>query len=80
MDCFYKLFADAFCERTEIGISLCSLISGLFSAEARGCQGGMNRIGWRYRLIPGRSGAMSGRLWDDVRRWCGDPQAYFGNR
>ncbi len=79
MDCFHRLLKQTFCERPVIGISLCSLLAGLFSAEARGGQGGMNRIGWRYRLIPGRSGATFGPLRDDVVRYAGDPQAYIRN-
>ncbi|QDT91309.1 hypothetical protein Pan161_29660 [Gimesia algae] len=62
VDCFDKLFIDESCERTDSRISLFSLFEGKSYAEAWGCQGGTNRIGWRYGLIGGRSGAIFG--------WC----------
>ena len=68
MDCFFRLFADGFFEEADFGPRLVSLFAGLFSAEAWGCQGGMDRIGWRYRLIGGRQNAMPGRFCGDGRR------------
>ncbi len=68
MDCFADLFSDEFCERTEFGINLFSLFAGIFSAEARGCQGGLNRIGWRSESIWARSGMIFGRFWREGLR------------
>ena len=65
MDCFSHLFADGFFEQAGFGPRLISLFTGIFSAGAWRRQGGMNRIGWRYRLTGVRSAATPGRL-------CGD--------
>ncbi len=68
MDCLFDLAADEFFEETEFGILLFSLFAGIFSAEARGCQGGLNRIGWRYESIWARSGVIFGRFRDERLR------------
>ncbi len=68
MDCFSRLLADGFFEEADTRFRLVSLCAGLFSAVAWGCQGGMNRIGWRYRLTGGGQTAMPGRFWGDERR------------
>ena len=80
MDCLFDLAADESCEETDFRILLFLLFAGIFSAGARGCQGGMNRIGRRYRLTGVRCEATPGRFWGETAAKCGDPQAYIRNR
>ncbi len=80
MDCFHKLPTDDFCERTEIGISLCSLFIGIFSARARGSQGGLNRIEWRCLLIGDRCWCEQWRSWGERLRSAATRRHTSGTR
>ena len=52
----------------ECLVTVIPLHGGLFSAGARECQGGMNRIGWRSGLIPGRCWCEQWRFRDERLR------------
>ncbi len=80
MDCFSDLSADEYRVEADFGFLLFSLLTGIFSAGARGCQGGMDRIGWRYRVTGVRYEATPGRFCGELAAKCGDPQAYIRNR
>ncbi len=68
MDRFDNTFLVECCVRADSRITLSSLIDGKSYSGAWGRQGGMNRIGWRYRLTGVRSAATSGRFCGDERR------------
>ena len=67
-DCFNQIFIYVFCVIADFRISLIPLFERIFSAEARGRQEGLNRIGWRYLLTGVRSGATCWRFRGDGRR------------
>ncbi len=48
-----------------------------FSVAARGRQGELDKVMWRYRLIPVRYGNDQMRRRDDQGAMCVDPQSMF---
>ena len=68
MYCYHNLFAVESCGEADFITSLFSLLAGLFSAEVRGCQGGMNRIRWRCVLIGDRCWCEQWRFWGERPR------------
>ena len=59
-------------------VTVIPLHGELFSVEARGRQGGMNRIGWRSGLIPGRCWCEQWRFRDERLRSAATRRHTFG--
>ncbi len=68
MDCFNPIFSFVICVIADFRISLISVYVRIFSAGARGCQGELNRIGWRYLLTGVRYIATPGRFRGETLR------------
>ena len=75
---FDHYFLVECCVRTDFRIGFSLSFDGRSYAGAWGRQGGMNRIGWRYRLTGCRSAATPGRLCGDGRRSAATRRHTFG--